>query len=63
MADLEVTYKGNKIIELDETGIKTLDTHGKYCEDDITIDFTKQSAVNGYTIPMISGTMFAFPSL
>lgn len=62
MADLEVTYKGNTILEMNESGTKSLDTSGKYCEDDITIDFTKNEAPNGYTIPIVSGTIFTFSS-
>ena len=37
MADIEVTYNNNTIVELSESGTKTLKTAGKYCEDDITV--------------------------
>lgn len=41
MADLTVRYKGNPIVELSESGTKTLKTAGKYCEDDITVEYAK----------------------
>lgn len=42
MADVEVSYKGNKIVELSESGTKVLKTSGKYCENDLTIDYNPQ---------------------
>ncbi len=44
MADVEIKYKGAVIATLDETGTKTLKTSGKYCEDDITVSYTKSAA-------------------
>lgn len=41
MADVEVTYNNNTIVELSESGIKTLKTAGKYCEDDIVLEYEK----------------------
>lgn len=41
MADITVTYKGNTIATLDESGTIPLETSGKYCEDDITVEYTK----------------------
>ena len=41
MADLTVRYEGNPITELSESGTKTLKTAGKYCEDDITVEYSK----------------------
>ena len=41
MADLTVRYKGNPITELSESGTKTLKTAGKYCEDDISVEYAK----------------------
>lgn len=43
MADVEIKYKGAVIATLDETGTKTLKTSGKYCEDDITVSYTKSA--------------------
>ena len=34
---LEVTYKGSQIGQLTQDGTMTLETAGKYCEDDITL--------------------------
>ena len=53
MADVELTYKGNKIVELSASGSKTLKTSGKYCEGDISLVYTKSGgAARPYiTIP------------
>jgi len=45
MADIEITYKGNKIVELSESGTKTLKTSGKYCEGDISLSYTKSGGM------------------
>ena len=43
MADVEIKYKGALIAALDTSGTKTLKTSGKYCEDDITVSYTKSA--------------------
>ena len=43
MPDISISYKGNTIATMDATGTKTLLTAGKYCEDDIAIDYVKPS--------------------
>ena len=43
MSDITISYKGNSIATMDATGSKTLLTEGKYCEDDITVAYTKPS--------------------
>lgn len=43
MADVTITYKGNEIASLSASGVKTLLTGAQYCEDDITISYTKPS--------------------
>lgn len=40
MPDVTISYKGNSIATMSASGSKTLLTEGKYCEDDITIDYT-----------------------
>ena len=45
MADVTLTYKGQKILELSTTGNKALKTAGKYCEDDIELDFVKPDGI------------------
>lgn len=47
MADLTVRYKGNPIAELSESGTKTLKTAGKYCEDDISVEYAKPAGGGG----------------
>lgn len=44
MADVTITYKGNEIATMSATGTKTLLTEAKYCEDDITVAYTKPAA-------------------
>lgn len=41
MADVEVSYENTLIKSLSATGQAVLHTAGKYCDDDITIDYTK----------------------
>lgn len=40
MADVEISYKGSTIASMSASGTKTLLTEGKYCEDDITVEYT-----------------------
>lgn len=51
MADITLTYKGNTIAELSESGNKTIETAGKYCEADILLEYVK-----GATNPTIKHT-------
>lgn len=44
MPDVTISYKGNSIATMSASGTKTLLTEGKYCEDDITVAYTKPSA-------------------
>ena len=41
MADLTIKYKGQPIVEMTESGTKTLKTAGKYCEGDISVEYAK----------------------
>ena len=56
MADLTLKYKGNPIVELSESGTKTLKTGGKYCEDDITVEYAKPAG--GDSLPAAEGVLF-----
>ena len=47
MADLIINYKGQPIVEMTESGTKTLKTAGKYCEDDITVEYAKPAGGGG----------------
>lgn len=40
MADVTISYKGESIATMDASGTKTLNTSGKYCEGDITVQYT-----------------------
>ena len=43
MADVTLSYKGSDILELSDSGSATLKTGGKYCEDDIGLEYVKPS--------------------
>ena len=57
MADVTLTYKGNTIAEMSDTGTKTLKTAGKYCEGDIGVSYIKPSSGGSdeLAIKMITG--------
>lgn len=40
MADVNIKYQGTSIATIDASGSKTLQTSGKYCEGDITVEYT-----------------------
>ena len=45
MAGVTITYKGNSIASIQgASDTKTLKTCGKYCEDDITVDYVPEGA-------------------
>lgn len=44
MADVSISYKGNEIASMNATGVKTLLTSSSFCEDDITVTYTKPAA-------------------
>ncbi len=44
MADVSISYKGNEIASMNATGVKTLLTGSSFCEDDITVTYTKPAA-------------------
>lgn len=48
MSDITISYKGSSIATMDATGTKTLLTEGKYCEDDITVDYVKSGGDIAY---------------
>lgn len=50
MADLTIKFKGQPIVELSESGTKTLKTAGKYCEGDITVEYSKPAGGGGGAI-------------
>ena len=41
MADITLTYMGNTIATIDASGTTTLGTSGKYCEDNITLQYVR----------------------
>ena len=60
MADVTLTYKGATIAELSESGSATLETAGKYCEADISLEYIKPGGpaltpCEGVTFHLIAG--------
>ena len=53
MADITLSYKGSTIAEVSASGTTKLNTKGKYCEDDITLQYVKPSGGGSY----IGGTV------
>lgn len=43
MADITISYKGATIAEVSSSGTTKLETAGKYCEDDITLQYVRPS--------------------
>lgn len=41
MPDVNISYKGSQIASMEGSGVKTLLTSGKYCEDDIFVSYNK----------------------
>lgn len=44
MADITLSYKGSTIAEVSASGTTKLNTKGKFCEDDITLQYVKPTA-------------------
>jgi len=47
MAEVQISYKGSAIAQMNASGTKTLLTEGKYLEDDVTVEYTRPSAPSG----------------
>ena len=59
MSDLTIKYKNQPITELSESGTKTLKTAGKYCEGDISVEYSKPAGgvdlgITGATVGQIA---------
>lgn len=55
MADVSISYKGNTIATMDNTGSKTLQTAGTYCEGDISVSYAPRSRTYEITLQKSSG--------
>ena len=55
--DVTISYKGSTIATMSSSGTKTLNTAGTYCEDDITIDYTKTGITVVETLDSHGGTI------
>ena len=56
MADVTLTYKGQNILELSESGNKTIKTAGKYCEDNISLAYVKSGGGGGSGYNILKGS-------
>ena len=54
MADVTLTYKGDTIAELSESGNKTIETAGKYCEADILLEYEKSGGGSFEGLQLVS---------
>ena len=43
MADITLSYKGSTIAEVSASGTTKLNTKGKFCEDDISLQYEKRN--------------------
>ena len=43
MPDIDISFKGSTIASISDSGVTVLNTEGKYCEDNITVTYTKPS--------------------
>lgn len=49
MPDVTLTYKGQTILELDESGTRNIKLSGKYCEDDIELTYVRHKTKENIT--------------
>ena len=62
MADVTLTYKGDTIAELSESGSKTIETAGKYCEADILLEYVKSGGGLPAGMTKVGSGSFTFAS-
>lgn len=58
MADVEISYNGDTIVSMSDSGTEYLDTKGKFMADDVTITYTK----SGGGVPNTKTTVYSTPS-
>ena len=61
MADLTIKYTGQPIVEMTDTGTKTLKTAGKYCENDISVEYAKPAGGGGGALSFASQAVGRIP--
>lgn len=42
--DVTLSYKGQTILELETSAVRNIKLSGKYCEDDIVLNYTKRGS-------------------
>lgn len=58
MADVTLKYKGATISEISESGNKTIETAGKYCEADILLEYVKPQGESIADLNIFTGMTF-----
>ena len=56
MDDITLSYKGITIATMSASGSKTIQTAGKYCEDDIALSYIKPPSAVAYHVRTVSAT-------
>lgn len=55
-ADVEISYNGNTIASMSDSGTATLETEGKYCSGNITVSYSKPSEGDNMVFLTATGT-------
>ena len=63
MADITLSYKGSTIAEVSASGTTKLNTKGKFCEDDITLQYVKPSGGGSYVGGTVAWNQMVNPTL
>ena len=63
MADVSILYHESEIASLNASGSKVLTTHGKFCDDDITVEYTKPSQARSFSKITTIGTYVNFDNI
>lgn len=48
MADVEISYNGNTVVSMSDSGTEYLDTKGMFMVDNVTVNYTKSGGGGGY---------------
>lgn len=59
MSDINITYNGSAIAAMNESGTKTLKTGGKYCQNDIVVEYVKPMSGGATNLKMFIYTIAA----
>lgn len=57
MADVEISYNGDTIVSMSDSGTEYLDTKGMFMTDNVTINYTKSGGGGGTTMTIYAGSL------